>query len=215
MEHFLRHGYEKWGYVNVNESRRMLIYKQTGKQFDDPINSPEENLQVFDLADYEQAFDSLTQPDFPLTYPSVDSAIGNPLHINFGHEIWLEGYDIDYEKPLQPGDNIRLTLYWRSQRPQFTSHKVFIQSYYGESGMIAQMDGYPVCESRETWRWDPGELITDVYDVPVSEAAADGLYPLYVGLYLEENFERLPVLDEVGNMMETQAQLTDIRIGVE
>ncbi len=81
--------------------------------------------------------------------------------------------------------------------------------------MIAQRDGYPVCDTRETWRWDPGELITDVYDIPVSADAPDGLYPLYTGLYLEESGDRLPVLDENGAEVDTQWHVTDIRIGEE
>ena len=81
--------------------------------------------------------------------------------------------------------------------------------------MMAQRDGYPVCDGRETWRWDPGELITDVYDIPVNENAVDGLYPLYSGFYLEESGERLPVFDEAGNQIDTQTHVTDIRIGEE
>ncbi|MCB9160516.1 MAG: hypothetical protein R3A10_09875 [Caldilineaceae bacterium] len=81
--------------------------------------------------------------------------------------------------------------------------------------MIAQRDGYPVCDTRETWRWDPGELITDVYDIPVNPDAPDGLYPLYTGLYLEETNERLPVVDETGAPIDTQVHVTDIRVGEE
>ncbi len=95
------------------------------------------------------------------------------------------------------------------------SYKVFIQSYFGEGPMIAQLDGYPVCDTRETWRWDLGELITDVHHVPVNADAPDGLYPLYIGLYIEETLERLPVLDQSGAEAATQVHLTDIRVGKE
>ncbi len=145
----------------------------------------------------------------------INPQISNPLHVNFGDEIWLEGYDIAYEEPLRQGDLIDLTLYWRAQKPLSESYKVSNQAFYGDSGMIAQMDGYPVCESRETWRWDPGELITDSYQVPVMDDAADGLYPLYTSLYIEETLERLGVLNEAGEPVETQVHLTDIRIGEE
>ncbi|MFM7584572.1 MAG: hypothetical protein ACKO9F_17855, partial [Caldilinea sp.] len=66
-----------------------------------------------------------------------------------------------------------------------------------------------------TWRWDPGELVADPYVIPVQQDAPDGLYPLYTGMYLEETFERLPVLDENGVEISTQVHLTDIRIGEE
>ena len=80
---------------------------------------------------------------------------------------------------------------------------------------MAQLDGFPVCETRETWRWDPGELITDVYDIAVKDDAPDGLYPFFTGLYLPETWERLQVLDEVGNFVDERVHLTDIRVGVE
>ena len=135
--------------------------------------------------------------------------------MNFGDTITLEGYAIEYEKPLRPGDNIHLTLYWRGQKPIDRSFKVFNQAFYGDGQVVAQRDGYPVCEGRETWRWDPGELITDVYDIPVAADAEDGLYPLYTGFYLEDTGERLPVLDPAGNEIDTQVHVTDVRIGME
>jgi hypothetical protein len=80
---------------------------------------------------------------------------------------------------------------------------------------VAQRDGYPVCEGRETWRWDPGELITDPYVIPVNADAPDGLYPLYTGMYLEESFERLPCWMPAAPKSARRWHLTDIRIGEE
>ncbi|MBX3013966.1 MAG: glycosyltransferase family 39 protein [Caldilineaceae bacterium] len=215
MEHILRQGFEKWGKVVINGDDRMIIYQRTGAQLEFPSQQPNDALPVYALADYAPRFDQGSQPQFPLTYPEVNQPIGNPLHINLGDEIWLEGYDIDYPQPLRPNDSIYLTLYWRAQKVITTSYKVFNQSYYGDGTMIAQQDGYPVCETRETWRWDPGELITDQYEIPVKADAPDGLYPFYTGLYLEETLDRLRVIDEAGNVIGDQVHLTDIRVGVE
>ena len=81
--------------------------------------------------------------------------------------------------------------------------------------MQALLDGYPVCEGRATWRWDPGELITDTYYIQVKEDATSGLYPLYSGMYIEETSARLPVFDASGTQTDTQVHVTDIRIGEE
>ena len=86
---------------------------------------------------------------------------------------------------------------------------------YGDGPMIAQRDGFPVCDGRETWRWDPGELITDVYELPVAADAPDGLYPLNTGMYIEETGERLPILDANGVEIGTQYHIADIRVGEE
>lgn len=215
MEHILRQGFEKWGKVVINGDDRMIIYQRTGVHHEFPTQLPNEGLPVYPVADYTARFDQLARPQFPLTYPEVNQPIGNPRHVNLGNQIWLEGYDIDYPKPLRPHDTLHLTLYWRAQQVLTSSYKVFNQSYYGNGTMVAQQDGYPVCETRETWRWDPGELITDKYEIPVKADAPDGLYPFYTGMYLEETLARLPVLDATGNVIDNQIHLTDIRVGEE
>ncbi len=215
MEHYLRQGFEKWGKVQVEGRDKMIIYQRTGNHLEFPTQTANDNLRTFRFEDFAAAFDANAGPQLPLTYPSVDPAIAHPLSYNFNNLITLEGYDISYPTPLQPGDSIRLTLYWRGQQPIAANYKVFNQMYAPDGPMQAQRDGYPVCDGRETWRWDPGELITDVYDIPVAADAVDGLYPLYTGFYLEETGERLPVLDAAGSEIGSQVHVTDVRIGVE
>jgi hypothetical protein len=215
MEHYLRQGYEKWGKVQVEGRDKMIIYKRTGNEQQFPTRAPNDGLQTFRFEDFAEAFDASAAPSLPLTYPSVDPPIAFGLNHNFGDLITLEGYDISHPQPLRRGDTIRLTLYWRAQAPIFANYKVFNQMYAADGKMQAQRDGYPVCDGRETWRWDPGELITDVYDIPVAADAADGLYPLYTGFYLEETGERLPVLDAAGVEIATQVHVADVRIGEE
>jgi 4-amino-4-deoxy-L-arabinose transferase-like glycosyltransferase len=215
MEHYLRQGFEKWGKVQVEGRDKMIIYQRTGNHQEFPTQMLNAGLRTFQFEEYAAAFDDGAAPDLPLTYPSVDPEIAFPLNYNFGNLITLEGYDIAYPQPLQPGDTIRLTLYWRGQAPIPANYKVFNQMYAGDGKMQAQRDGYPVCDGRETWRWDPGELITDVYDIPVAADADDGLYPLYTGFYVEETGDRLPVFDPAGNEIGTQVHVTDVRIGVE
>lgn len=215
MEHFLRSGFEKWAKVEINGADRMIIYKNTGARLEFPTEQPNDDLQTFALNDFKLPFDLVARPALTLTYPSVAPPIGNPMRVNFNDQLWLEGYDIRHPQPLRAGDDIHLTLYWRAQQPIPANYKVFNQSYYGEGTMIAQRDGYPVCETRETWRWDPGELITDEYILPVALDAPDGLYPLYTGMYEEATMERVSVMDDDGNSVATQVHLTDIRVGVE
>ncbi len=215
MEHYLRQGFHKWGIVEINNAERMIIYKRVAASTKDPAREPNAGLPVYHLHDYTGAFDQLAQAQFPLTYPVLDPVIGHPLHVNFDNKIWLQGYDIAYKKPLRPGDNIHLTLYWQAQQPLSESYKIFNQSYFGNGKMIAQQDGYPGCENNETWRWDPGETVSDEYDIRVNADAPDGLYPLYSGLYLEQNFERLPLVAADGKTNETQVHVTDIRVGKE
>jgi hypothetical protein len=197
-------GYTRWGVVEVNGAPRMTIYQRGG----DASTGP----QTFPLTDYEPIFDALAQPGLALRDPVVEPRIEHPLHVNFGNQIWLEGYQIEYNEPLNPGDTFRLTLYWRAQQAGLAPYKVFNQSYYGNGVMVAQKDGYSVCDRRPTSLWLPGELVVDVYDIPVAADAPAGVYPLYTGLYREENFERLPVLDATGNPVDNQVQVADLNI---
>jgi len=208
MENLALNNFKEWGIVTIHGQERMIIHRRAaeGEEF---------NVRTLPLEEFARQFDWLTTPDLFLTYPVVNPPIGTPLHINLENQIWLEGYDIAYPQPLQPGDLITLTLYWRAQRPIDTSYTVFNQSFYGNGTMVAQLDSPPICGRRETWQWDPGELITDIHEIPVKADAPDGLYPLYTGMYHFDNGERLHVLDEMGNEVADWVHLTDIRIGVE
>lgn len=208
MESLGVNNFKRWGVVTIHGQERMIIHKRAtaGEEF---------TVQTLPLEAFANQFDWLTTPDLPLTYPVVNPPIGHPLHINLDNQIWLEGYDIAYPQPLQPGEIIELTLYWRGQRPMTESYTVFNQSFYGNGTMVAQLDYTPLCGRRETWLWDPGELITDQYRIPVAADAPAGLYPLYTGMYHSATRDRLPILDEAGNPVDTWIHLTDIRIGEE
>jgi lipoprotein signal peptidase len=215
MEHYLRNGFEKVGKVQVAGEDKVIIYQRTGVKHDSPTASSNADLPAWQFEELAAAFDQTALAGLPLTYPSVDPPIAHPLNYNFGNLITLEGYDIGYPEPLGQGDTIRLTLYWRAQQPIPANYKVFTQAYGPDNRMVAQRDGYPVCDGRETWRWDPGELITDFYDIPVLADAPDGLYPLYAGFYLEETGDRLAVFDESGAEVGSQVKIAEFRIGVE
>jgi hypothetical protein len=199
-------GYARWGQVLVNAAPRLVIWQLGG----DPT---EPGMQIFRLEEYEPLFDQLAGPDLKLRYPIIEDEITYPLHVNFDNQVWLEGYNLEYTQPLQPGDSFRLTLFWRAQRPIPVSYKVFNQSYYADGVMVAQKDSFSVCDREPTTTWTPGKLITDIYDMTVASDAPPGVYPLYSGLYLEENFVRMPILDAEGNPVSDQFHVTDLQIG--
>jgi hypothetical protein len=199
-------GFQPWGNVTINGEPRMQIRRR---------GQAATTLQSFPLEQYAAAFDAAATPDLPLGYPVVEPAIQHPLDINFGGLIKLEGYDLDAPTPLEPGSQIRLTLYWRPLQEIDESYKVFNQSFYGNGTMIAQQDEYPVCGGRGTWQWEPGVQVADIHLLTIKPDAPDGLYPLYTGLYIEETLKRLNVVDANGNPISDSAHLTDIRVGKE
>jgi hypothetical protein len=195
--------FRRWGVVQVNGHPGMVIYKRDGDK------QPPKSLL---LDEYAPRFDALATPDLPLSYPVINPTIAQPLHSNFEHKIWLEGYQLAGKMPLKPGDTFRLTLYWRAQAPIDQSYKVFTQSYYGNGTMIAQQDSYPVCDRQLTNAWVPGELVADVHDLTIAADAPSGVYPLYTGLYLEATSQRLAVLDTTGAPSDNQVHVADLQV---
>ncbi|MEZ4581929.1 MAG: hypothetical protein R3A10_09870 [Caldilineaceae bacterium] len=52
MEHFLRHGFSKWGIVEINATDRMVIYQRTGAQSDMPTEEPTDDVPRLRLDDF-------------------------------------------------------------------------------------------------------------------------------------------------------------------
>jgi hypothetical protein len=59
--------------------------------------------------------------------------------------------------------------------------------------MTGQRDNQPVGGAYPTSLWLTGEVITDVYEIPVRASAAPGEHRLEVGMYVAETGARLPV----------------------
>jgi hypothetical protein len=104
-----------------------------------------------------------------------------------------------------------VTLYWQALAPIPTSYQVFTHLESG-AGPVAQADGVPVCWSYPTDRWRPGQIIADQHAIYLPVEAAPGDYPLQVGLYTADNFQRLDVLDAAGNPAGTSVTLTEVHL---
>jgi hypothetical protein len=200
-------GYAEWGRVTVRGEPRLWIYRR-GREED----AGGSEARTFALEEYTASFDAGVTQEFPLDYPIVEARIGQPLHVNLDNQVWLEGYDLALPPRLEPGGKFRLTLYWRGQKPFERDYKVFNQVVSADGVMAAQKDGHPVCDRHVTTRWLPGALISDVYEIEVNPDTPPSTYPLNTGMYLDETFERLSVLDEAGNPVNNQVHITDIKI---
>jgi hypothetical protein len=130
---------------------------------------------------------------------------------NFGNLVQLIGYDLDTRR-ARPGGRLPITLYWQALAPISTSYQVFTHLESDEAGLIAQADGVPVCWTYPTDLWRPGQIIADQHAITIPPEAPPGRYPLQIGLYLADTFERLELLDEAGNPAGTSLILTTVEI---
>jgi hypothetical protein len=188
-------GFSPWGVVTVNGDDRMTIYRNAQA-------GPADATHRFALEDFTPSFDAAATPSLPLAYPAIQERPQHRLDVTFGDEIKLEGYDLHPAGPLRPDQSFRLKLYWRAVAPSTGSHKVSVQSYYGDGVMVAQKDALPVCDREPTTTWDAGELVVDVHDVIVAADAPPGVYPLFVSLYREASGERLPIRQPTGELID-------------
>jgi hypothetical protein len=133
-----------------------------------------------------------------------------PVEANFDNLVRLVGYSLDTGRAY-PGGRLPLTLYWQALISLPASYQVFTH-LETDNGPVAQADGGPVCWTYPTDRWRPGQIITDQHALSLSPNIPPGLYPLQVGLYLPDTFERLNLLDAAGNPAGTSVTLTTIEI---
>ncbi len=119
-------------------------------------------------------------------WPYRETAVPTtPLSALFGEKIRLLGYD------LHVADQLELVLYWQSEQPATQSYDVFIHLLDAEGNIVAQADSVPVAGLAPTTRWQPGDIIQDVYTIPLPPDLPVGEYTLRVGLYWRETGERL------------------------
>ncbi len=129
---------------------------------------------------------------------------GTPLPAgatNFDDQIALLGIDIaEYE--LQPGGLLDVTLEWQSLAPMSEDYTLFLQVLDEQDRIVGQVDSWPLQGTLPTSAWPAGERITDRYQIQLASDLPAGAYRLVAGWYLLATLERLPVLDDAGNVVD-------------
>ncbi len=121
----------------------------------------------------------------------------HPARATFGEPplVRLLGYDLGQPARGQP---LALTLYWQVLGQIPTSYKVFSHLVGPDGRPAAQGDDYPVHGERPTTTWQPGEVISDAYTIPLPPDLPPGRYPLKIGFYDPVTGARLLVRDAAG-----------------
>jgi uncharacterized membrane protein len=138
--------------------------------------------------------------------------VQHPVQAGFAAKVSLLGYDLDPPE-LEPGSTLRLTLYWQAQAEMDQDYTVFVHLLDAEGRLVAQHDGQPGGGSLPTSSWVGGEVIADEHPLGLDLNLPPDSYRLEVGLYLWPTMERLPVLDETGQVQADKAVLGEVRVG--
>ncbi len=141
------------------------------------------------------------------TLPSVQ----RPMRVNLGNKVELVGYDLDANK-VAAGDTLHLKLYWRALAEMETSYKVFTHLIGEDDQIWGQKDDFPGQGTLPTSGWMEGEVIADEYLLEVEPAAPSGQYRLKAGMYDPLSGERLPVIDEKGQIQGDRVLLDTVHV---
>ncbi len=135
--------------------------------------------------------------------------VPNPQNMNFGSVIELAGYDLS-TLAAYPGETLELTLYWQALQPIAQDYVVFANVIDPATfTKYAESNAMPVQWTRPTSTWATGEIIIDTHTLTIREDAVPGVYPIELGLYLQEDgFPRLDLLGTYQNFL----HLTPVRI---
>jgi len=147
----------------------------------------------------------------------ADVTIAYPAETDFGDGVRLLGYDLE-TKSLAPGGAMHLTLYWQARQPVEHRYKVFThllgEVFNAASGnfLWGQQDNEPVNGTRPTSSWRAREVIVDSYAISLNPQAPAGRYTVEIGLYDPATGERLPVLDDRGQIVADHLVLTHLAV---
>jgi len=139
--------------------------------------------------------------------------VPNPISVNFGDRMALVGYDLS-ARAVRPGDTITLTLYWRGLRRMDVNYTVSAQLVDAGQRKAAQYDGWPLGGAAPTATWEPGQVLSDPYELAVFQDAPPGVYDVRVVVYVLEGGQivHVPVIPEGGRMLSNYQKLTQVRV---
>ncbi len=137
--------------------------------------------------------------------------IQHSLKASLGNKVELLGYDLD-RTSAKPGESLHLTLYWRALTDMDTSYTVFTHLLDANNRIWGQKDNVPKAGTYPTTLWVEGEVVADEYEIVVKPDAPPGQYVIEVGMYLAQSGQRLPVLDELGQVQGDRVLLGMVEI---
>ena len=149
--------------------------------------------------------------------PAPDFAIARsfqPVNANFDNQVALTrvafggssqgltsmGHEV--ETPLLPsGKDAWVTLQWEALNPLSRDYKAAVYLLDGRGRVLGQMDKIMLSNDLHlTSEWQVGQAEIDYYILPSPPATPPGEYYIEVAVYDSQTMQRLPTLDEEGEM---------------
>jgi uncharacterized membrane protein len=131
------------------------------------------------------------------SYEAIAIAPSQPQQtrrIQFWNTINLAGIDVP-TTPLEPGDDLPLTLYWEATSPVTLDLTTFAHLVNDGNNVVAQLDWIPqdTLGYLPTTAWQPHRPVIDHQTIPLPADIAPGQYRLVIGWYYPPTGDRLPL----------------------
>ncbi|NDJ61194.1 MAG: hypothetical protein GYB67_08725, partial [Chloroflexi bacterium] len=132
-----------------------------------------------------------------------DEISTEPLAV-FGDLVELVGVHVP--PTPDPSGDLPVRLYWQPLRTADRSYKIFLHLIGAPdaatgSPLWSQDDQFPQDGRVDTQSWQNGEVVRDVYSLPIADVPA-GRYDLVVGFYDPATLERLRVIAPTDGLVE-------------
>jgi hypothetical protein len=142
--------------------------------------------------------------------PGQARAAQHKVHVNFGGQIELLGYDLPKAR-VRPGEALPLVLYWHALTPMGENYQSFVHVARPLHLVWAQRDRLNPGDF-PTARWPLDRYVWDAYDIPIPLGTPPGEYVVNVGVPSWEGGYRLPRLDEDGRIAGDGFVVTTIEV---
>lgn len=139
------------------------------------------------------------------------------LETGSGAEIELLGYSLRDEQgqrverlAVEPGSEVRLTLYWQADSAIDAEYVVFCHLLDGTGWLRGQQDNPPRQGTYPTSAWTPGKTVIDAYRVPLALDAPPGDALIEIGMYDPVDGQRLLVYGQDSDPEKRRIVLRDL-----
>lgn len=163
-----------------------------------PEGQPWGDVAILDYVKVDQGAAELPEPE-------------HKLSLNLDGQVTLWGYDLTV-LGAEPGDTVRVVLYWRADQQMEEDYTVFVHLVDDEGAIWGQQDSEPEGGFYHTSFWDVGEMLTDEYLFTIDEETPSGEYQIEVGMYLLDTGERLAVVGEGRQTVDDKVVLGSIEV---
>ena len=107
---------------------------------------------------------------------------------------------VDYHAPVTAtaGQPITVSVVWRANAGQLGDLTTFVHLFSPDGKFVAQVDSPPLQGHYPTSVWGAGEVVPDVYTLPLTSTLSPGTYQLKIGMYDAKTHDRLSASDAAG-----------------